>query len=165
MRNAENRAHFAAIIDDLLQDEDVQSMQTLPQHGKACNCYEHSLYVAYLSFLICRKFNLDYVAAARGGLLHDFYLCDWRETSHGLRRLWAHPYMALENAKRKYRLSAKEEDIIVKHMWPLTRPLPRHKESFVVSMADKLCALLEMSHLCKLVKVRKHLMMAKPAVA
>lgn len=157
MWNPENRVHFAAIVDDLLRDETVQGMRELPQHSKTCNCFEHSLYVAYLSFLVCRRLKLDYVAAARGGLLHDYYLCNWEEEGVGVRRLWQHPHIALENAKKRYDLTVVEEDIIVKHMWPLTRPLPRHRESFVVSMADKLCALMEMSHLYRLFKVSKHL--------
>jgi uncharacterized protein len=36
-----------------------------------------------------------------------------------------------------------EKDIIEKHMWPLTLRLPRYKESYVVLMVDKYCALTE----------------------
>ena len=36
-----------------------------------------------------------------------------------------------------------EEDIIGKHMWPLTAPLPYYKESYMVSLADKICAVCE----------------------
>ncbi|MFV0412833.1 MAG: HDIG domain-containing metalloprotein [Oscillospiraceae bacterium] len=162
MWNPENFAHFTALIDDLLQDEKVQEMQQMPQHGKSGNCYDHSLYVAYLSFLVCRRLGLDYVAAARGGMLHDFCLCNWKEESAGISRLWTHPHLALKNAEERYELSQMEKDIIVKHMWPLTRPLPRYRESLVVSMADKVCALLEMSRLYRLFKVRKNL---SPATA
>lgn len=158
-----HRAQFGAIIQDLLDDPDVQSMKDLPQHSKYSNCFDHSIYVAYLSFLICRRLGYDYVAAARGGLLHDFALRNWETEEYGMSRLWDHPYMALENARGRYRLTCVEEDIIVKHMWPLTRPLPRHKESFVVSMADKLCAVLEMTRLYRLFKVQKKLVPLVPA--
>ncbi|MDL2324352.1 HD family phosphohydrolase [Ruminococcaceae bacterium OttesenSCG-928-A16] len=157
MWKPENRLEFEEIIEDLLADPAVQSMRDLPQHSKSCNCFEHSLYVSYLTFLACRRLKLDYVGATRAALLHDFALRNWDHDDMGLKRLWKHPHLALENAEQRYLLTDMQKDIIVKHMWPLTRPLPRHKESFVVSMADKLCALMEMSHLYRLLKVRKKL--------
>lgn len=157
MWKPQNREEFHAIVEDLLKDPDVQYMKELPQHSKHCSCLDHSMYVAYLSFLLCRRWGLDYVAAARGALLHDFSLHNWEEEDYGVQRLWHHPHMALENANARYDLSEKEQDIIVKHMWPLTRPLPRHRESFVVSLADKLCALMEMSRLYRAFRVKKHL--------
>lgn len=153
-----NKDDFNEIVKDLLADPDVQSMRELPQHSKTCNCLDHSIYVAYLSFLICRRLGLDYKAAARAGLLHDFALRNWdEEDEFGIRRLWVHPKLALENAAERYELSAREQDIIVKHMWPLTPVPPRHWESFFVGVADKLCALMEMSRLYKAFRVKKHL--------
>lgn len=162
MWNPKNRQEFNQIIEDLLNDPDVLSMQDLPQHSKGSSCLDHSIYVAYLSFLFCRRFNLDHVSAARAGLLHDFALRNWDEEDASVNRLWKHPHMALENAQARYDLTPLEEDIIVKHMWPLTRPLPRHRESFVVCMADKLCAAMEMSRLYKVFRMNKHL---RPATA
>lgn len=156
MWKSKNKIEFEEIIQDLLEDPDVLSMQDLPQHSKEVNCLEHSLYVAYLTFLFCRRWKLDYVEATRAALLHDFALVNWEESDMGVKRLWKHPEIALENATAKYELSAMQQDIIVKHMWPLTRPLPRHKESFVVSTADKFCALMEMSHLIRPLKVKKN---------
>lgn len=157
MWRLENQIEFEEIIADLLQDSDVLSMQDIPQHNKTSNCLEHSIYVAYMTFLFCRRWNLDYIDATRAALLHDFALVNWEENDIGVKRLWKHPHMALENAKSKYNLTEMQQDIIVKHMWPLTRPLPRHRESFVVSMADKLCAVIEMSHLVGLFKVKKNI--------
>ena len=36
-----------------------------------------------------------------------------------------------------------EENIIVSHMWPLAKKMPRYKEALVVNLADKLCATAE----------------------
>ena len=36
-----------------------------------------------------------------------------------------------------------EKDIIAKHMFPLTPFPPMHREGFIVSLADKWCALAE----------------------
>lgn len=157
MWNNGNYNEFLDIVGDLLEHEDVQSMRDLPQHSKLSNCLDHSIYVSYLSFLMARKMGCDYVAAARGGLLHDLYLCKWEETDLGISRLWKHPKLALKNAKKRFDISDVEADIIVKHMWPLTFLPPKYKESFIVTMADKVCAVSEMCRIYSLFKVKKHL--------
>ena len=102
------------------------------------------MFVAYLSYRICRRFHLDYVSAARGALLHDLYLYDWHEKdSHQAPHGVTHPKVALENAEKICKLNELERDIIERHMWPLTSARPSYKESFLVSCADKLCATVE----------------------
>lgn len=139
---------FYRCVDDLIDTPQVQAMCDIPQHADI-NCFGHSVFVAYLSFRICRRLGLDDRAAARGGLLHDLFLYDWRvKDSHtGLHGL-THPRAALENAAQLCTLSDKEKDIILKHMWPLT-PLAfyRYPESLVVSCVDKLCAFAEALHI------------------
>ena len=78
----------------------------------------------------------------RGALLHDYFLYDWHLTHerwHGFR----HPYIALSNASRDFDLTAREKNIIVRHMFPLTPIPPKYRESLLVSTADKICALKE----------------------
>ncbi len=157
MWKPENCEQFSDIVRDLMQDEEVLAMENLPRHSKQSNCLNHSLMVAYLSFLVCKKLKWDHEAAARAGLLHDFTGGDWEEENQSILRLWQHPHQALKNAEERYALSGKEKDIIVKHMWPLTLRLPRHKESFVVSMADKACAFIEMCRLYHPKKARENL--------
>lgn len=134
---------YEKCIYDLIQHEMVGTMKNFIQHGDI-NCLEHSLYVSYSSYLICKRLGLDYRSAARGGLLHDFFLYDWHNTKphkglHG----FVHPNIALQNANRYFNLNDREKDIIQKHMWPLTLRLPRYKEAFVVLLADKYCASME----------------------
>ena len=64
---------FRACLDGLLDSPQVQSMRSLPHHP-GVNCYEHSVFVAYVAFRLARRWGLDYRACARGGLLHDLYL-------------------------------------------------------------------------------------------
>lgn len=157
MWNNENRIRFAECIADLIATERVQELKDVPHHLNL-NCYDHSLFVAYLSFKLCRAFRLDYVAAARGGLLHDLFLYRWKEKgSHEGFHGFTHPRAALKNARALCRLSPMEEDIIVKHMWPLTRKLPSYKESYIVCAADKICALAEMSMVYRLINVDRRL--------
>jgi len=130
-------------VKDLVQHEMVLSMKNFLQHGNI-NCLEHSIYVSYLSYLICRQLALDYRSAARGGLLHDFFLYDWHIAKpykglHG----FIHPTIALRNANEYFNLNHKEKDIILKHMWPLTISMPSYRETLIVSMVDKYCATME----------------------
>jgi uncharacterized protein len=134
---------YKECIRDLIQHEMVESMKNFIQHGDI-NCLEHSLYVSYISYLICRQLGFDYRSAARGGLLHDFFLYDWHTGKpykglHG----FIHPHIALQNANKYFNLNDREKDIIQKHMWPLTIRLPRYREAFVVLLADKYCASME----------------------
>lgn len=142
------RKEFWSCIDDLLMQPEVREMDNIKQHAKGVSCLDHCIFVSYVSFVACRRLGLDSAAAARAGLLHDMYLCDWRAAKVGrLRRLVIHPKMALENAD-DFSLSPLEKDIILKHMWPITfLSLPRHKESVVVNIADKICAAAEMLRL------------------
>lgn len=138
---------FEKCIGDLILIPDVKNMVKIPAH-RGTNCLDHSIFVSYISFKVCRYLDLDYVAAARGGLLHDIFLYNWRKKdSHiGLHAL-THPIVALKKASRLFSLTEVEKDIIVKHMWPLTIILPKYKESFIVSCADKLCATIEVLQL------------------
>lgn len=128
---------------DLFRSQKVREMKSFVQHG-GVSCFEHCLYVSFVSYRICRALGLDSRAAARGGLLHDFFLYDWHKghSYHGL-HAFEHPKIALRNAEVLFPLSARERDIIRKHMWPLCLAPPRYAESFVVMLADKYCALAE----------------------
>ncbi|MEA4813554.1 MAG: hypothetical protein VB112_01420 [Oscillospiraceae bacterium] len=47
--------------------------------------------------------------------------------------------------------------IIISHMWPLAPSVPRSGEAVLVGMADKLSALMELLHICRLGAVNKRL--------
>ena len=54
-----------------------------------------------------------------------------------------HPAIALENALKITALNRIEQDIIKKHMWPLTLCPPRYIESWVVCFADTYCGMMD----------------------
>ena len=58
---------------------------------------------------------------------------------HGFR----HAGTALRNADRDFELNDTERDMIKKHMFPLNPAPPRFKETAVLCLADKYCALRE----------------------
>lgn len=143
MKNRKRIHEYTECVGDLLESDIVLLMDQY-RHHKNITCLEHSVHVSYSSFLLCKLLSCDYRSAARGALLHDLFLYDWRTTrpEQGL-HAFAHPLIALENANKHFTLNEVEQDIIVKHMWPVTAKPPRFKESFIVSCVDKHCALME----------------------
>ena len=79
-------------------------------------------------------------------MLHDLYLYNWRKRENGRKGLHAftHPKTAYINALKLTNLNVKESDIILKHMWPVTFfAFPKYKESFILTLIDKYCAINE----------------------
>lgn len=114
------------------------------QHGHT-SLYAHCVSVAYRSIVLVAKFNLnvDLRSMVRGALLHDYYLYDWHDKQLSELHGFHHPRIAWENATRDFQLNAVEQDIIRKHMFPLTPMLPMHKESWIITISDKLCSTQE----------------------
>ena len=111
----------------------------LIQHGTT-SVYEHSEKVArvsrHIAGLLPVKVRKN--ALTRGALLHDYFLYDWHDKNNG-RKLhgFTHPRTALENAKRDYKLTKVEQDIIAHHMFPLI-PIPPHtKEGWIVCIGTR----------------------------
>ena len=129
---------------DIYGSPQLQKLSAFEQHFKI-NRLQHIRSVAYLSFLVSRRLGLDYKSAARAATMHDLFYYDWREDdlSHKLHG-YRHPRTALKNAYYLCgTLNKKEEDIIKKHMWPLTVVPPLCREAWIVTTADKYCSLLE----------------------
>lgn len=59
LKNEENYLEFKNIINDIRQNEKVREMSNYMQHSTTSS-YNHCLHVAYYTYLICKKFNLDY---------------------------------------------------------------------------------------------------------
>jgi len=143
-----NNEDYVSCVTDLIAHEKVWSMDKFIQHANV-SCLEHSFNVSYVSYLICKRFKLDYSSAARGGLLHDFFLYNWHGT--GIKNLhsFKHPGIALKNADKYFELNNIEKDIIKKHMWPLTVVPPMHVEAYIVMLVDKYCAIMEVLRISK----------------
>lgn len=130
---------------DILNFDKYKLLDDYIQHGNI-SCRKHSLRVANVSLKLSRFFRLNCNEASlvRGALLHDYFLYDWHEKAkwhnwHGFR----HPGIAANNAIRDFSISELEQDIIRKHMWPLTLIPPKRKEAWVVTIADKYCSAIE----------------------
>lgn len=134
---------YIAIISDILYTKEVQHLDDFVQHHVTTRL-AHSLSVSYTSYLIGKKLGLDCRSIARAGLLHDMFYYDWRTTKFDEgTHAYVHPRIAVKNAEKITTLNKVERDIILKHMWGATIGLPRYKESYVVTMVDKYCAVSE----------------------
>ncbi len=155
LKNRVNQTSYLACVEDLISTHQVESMKQW-QHHFSVTAYEHSLFVSYVSFRLARRLRCDYRMAARMGLLHDLYLYDSHDPSaHPGNQCFDHPVAALNNARTLLKLSEKEENIIISHMWPLAKTMPHSKEALIVNLADKICATLEVSSLWRIKRIQQ----------
>ena len=131
--------------EDVLKSGKMQALRTFIQHG-AVTRYEHCLSVSYIALELADKLraNVDRRSMVRGALLHDFFMYDWHDPGNlRLMHGFTHAKEALQNAQKEFELNDIERDVIKKHMFPLNPAPPRFKETAVLCLADKYCALRE----------------------
>jgi len=133
-----NDREYYEIVEDILSNMEFRKTINYKHHYYS-SIFDHSLYVSYYSYRITKKLKLDYISTARGALLHDFFLYDDRidHPEKGKNHWKEHPKTALRNASKHFTLNKIEQDIIINHMWPLTKTIPKSKEAFVVTTVDK----------------------------
>ena len=143
---------FNNIIEELISNETVQEMKNYRQHFDV-SCFEHCYLVAFYCYTICKKLHLDYKSATRAAMLHDLFLYDWRDkNSHKRFHAFHHGKTACINACKLFNLTKKEQDIITRHMWPVTFAFPTSIEGFILTFVDKYCAISESLHTIKFYK-------------
>lgn len=126
----------------LIKEGNLYENRQYIQHGTV-SVLRHCIAVAIWSCKIADALHLQVnrQALIRGALLHDYFLYDWHDPENGHSpHGFTHPFTALENAKRDYDLSILEENIIVRHMFPLVPIPPKCTEAWIVCLADKICA-------------------------
>lgn len=143
-----SRENFWETFISLREDPVIQELKKYPNH-KISNLFDHSSRVALCAYDLSRRMHIrvDGTSLARGAMLHDFYLYQARGNKEiGTKAHWfGHPDTALQNAEKEFQLTELEKNIITSHMWPLTfLHVPRSREAFLVSFADKICAFGEL---------------------
>lgn len=154
-KNTINQNSYLRCVEDLLSTRQVISMKQWKHHFSVTT-YDHSLFVSYVSFRLARRLGCDYKMSARMGLLHDLYLYDSRDRSaYSGNQCFYHPMAALNNARALVEMTEKEENIIISHMWPLSKYLPRSREALIVNLADKFCATVEVLFLSRIKRLQR----------
>lgn len=130
---------YMSIVNNILDNEEFLKIKEIEHHG--ISRFDHSLKVSYYSYRIAKALRLDYEQTAVGGLLHDFFLSpEDRTQKDRIASVFTHPKLAVSMAKSQFDLSAKEEDMIRSHMFPINLSVPKYAESWIVSMVDKCVA-------------------------
>lgn len=144
-KDLSKESEYFSYIRDLLSSKAVKKLESCTHHIGTSR-FQHSLNVSYYNFKLCRFLRLDAKAAARAGLLHDLFYYD-RKTHQKIsnRHPAEHANIALYNASMQFPISELEGDMILNHMWPMTPHMPRHAETFVITLVDKFCACAEVA--------------------
>jgi len=134
-------------IADIIDSEELERLKQITHHISTTR-FQHCVNVSYYSYILCRKFRLNARSAARAGLLHDLFFYDRKEYNSSREKgqphhSRMHSEVALKNASELTDITLLEKDMIEKHMWPMTLKMPRYKETYIITVIDKYCAVLE----------------------
>ena len=142
----EEKIKLENIYQKYFNNDKIAKMKQIRQH-RGSNCFIHSFLVAKYAIKIAmkRKQHLDLVAILIAGILHDYYLYDWRLNKKLLKTHGSeHPKISNQNAIRDFAITQHESQIILSHMWPLNfNKYPKTLEAKLVSLADKHIAIRE----------------------
>ena len=137
---------FKRLIKPIVDNKEFQKTKKIDHHG--ISRYDHSMRVAYFSYLVTKFIRLDYKETTEAAQLHEFFT-DEVKHENAVFKLRRHPKHAVENAKKYFDISDKQEDIIKTHMFPVTFTPPKYVESWIVDIVDDIAAIYEKSYSVK----------------
>ena len=136
---------YEYMCEDILNNNKFKSLNKELHHGTTR--YEHSMHVAKTTYFLLDLFNSKNISdVTKAALLHDFYNDNEVKEYNKMDKLSFHPEFALKNAKQYFDINEVQEDIIVNHMFPSTKKIPKTKYGWLVSFVDKSVAIYEMAH-------------------
>ena len=127
---------FDSIVKEMLSNSKFMRLAYESHHGMTR--LDHSLNVARKVYHYAIKFKLDYISATRAAIMHADFI-----SNHGLIQGVVHPDIALANARGEFEVNDKEANMIESHMFPLSITLPRSKEAWLLTIVDKIQAIIE----------------------
>jgi len=138
-----NDEDYYSIVKDILVNEEFNKTRNIVHHGY--NRYDHCIRVSYYSYKVAKLLKLDYISAARAGMLHDFFLekNEKEKITKKIKTLLTHPRSAAQLSKKHFDINEKEQNIIESHMFPVSLKLPRYMESWIVDLIDDTIAINE----------------------
>ena len=116
---------------DLLTNELVDSMKSY-RHHREISTHFHSVYVSYNVLKACEKYNISSAREiTRAALLHDFYLYEWYTEKHDENHIFYHPKESVKNIEKYIgKLSAMQKNMILSHMFPTSKVMPKYNGSW-----------------------------------
>ncbi len=135
------KKEFEYLIKDIENNNNFKELDNEFHHG--ISRYGHSYRVAKGVYKITKKLRMNYEEATRAALMHDFYFDYQLEDNTPMKNLVAHQNMAVLNASKYYELSKLQKNMIESHMFPLSKVLPKYKESICLTIVDKAVAIYE----------------------
>ncbi len=136
------KQEFDDIVADIINHPVFQELDMELHHG--ISRFGHSYRVAKSAYRISKKLNMEYESVTRAALLHDFFFNSQLEDYNKAQTWCKHPEIALQNSKEYFTIDEKQENIIVSHMFPSCKVLPKYKESWLVTCVDKTVSIYEM---------------------
>lgn len=135
------KEEFDILIKDIIENPNFKELDLEMHHG--ISRAQHSYRVAEGVYKMTKKLHMNYEEATRAALLHDFYFNYQLEDNGEVKNLVEHPSMAVLNASKYYELSERQKNMIESHMFPLCKVMPKYKESFCITIVDKVVAFYE----------------------
>lgn len=153
---------FYEIIEPILIASEMQKRKKYPHHINE-SVYQHVLRVAYDCYKIGKRLHMDYKSLAIAGILHDFYENPWQYSKEKKPFLQKHAFThakeAVVNSKKIFGseiVTPKVESIMITHMFPLNKKLPRNKEAWLLTLVDKADSIDFILHPIALFKIFCH---------
>lgn len=137
-----NNDEYMSVAKPILTHKEFMKTKSIVHHGNTR--YNHSVRVSYVSYKLSNFFGCDAKSCIRAGALHDFFLVrDDKNIVSSAKMLVEHPTIAKQNAIEYFGVNEKEQNIIESHMFPISNVMPKTKEAWLVSLSDKIVALME----------------------
>ena len=133
---------FFLILRDIASNSRFPECENFIQHGNT-TVKKHCIRVAATAYFIALKLGIrvNERELIRGALLHDYFMYDWHNRHfHNGMHGFTHPRTALKEALKDFTLSSREQNMILRHMFPLTPCPPKYREGWILCLADKICA-------------------------
>ncbi len=133
---------FMSVASPILTHKEFMKTKSIVHHGNTR--YNHSVRVAYVAYKLSKTLGCDVTSTIRGAALHDFFLVrDDKNIATSTKMFIEHPKIAKDNAIKYFGVNEKEQNIIETHMFPVSSVAPKYKESWIVTLSDKIVATLE----------------------
>ncbi len=137
-----NDKDFMSVAEPILTHKEFIKTKSIVHHGNTR--FNHSVRVSYIAYRLAKVLGCDVTSTIRGGALHDFFLVrDDTNILASAKMFVEHPTMAKENAIKYFAINEKEQNIIESHMFPTSSVVPKSKEAWIVTLADKISTILE----------------------